>query len=110
MAIVLHDKTPDCPSMIAPIVSAADLREFRYHADGHIYHGAFYGGQLYKLVAEYDADSRVMAIEQAQDLAKSGNDALISVAIRGIRKVWVEVTASVKPIPVVWLPQEADPH
>lgn len=88
---------------LSNVLKASQLYEFNFYADAHIYRGAIYQGDLFKLVGTYSASQSKKAISLARHFESQKTQTVISRKETGEWYVWVEIRSLIEPTPLARL-------
>lgn len=88
---------------LSNILKASQLYEFNFYADAHIYRGAIYQGDLFKLVGTYSASQSKKALSLAHHFEFQKTRTVISKKPTGEWYVWVEIRSLIEPTPLARL-------
>lgn len=88
---------------LSNVLNASQLYEFNFYADAHIYRGAIYQGDLFKLVGTYSASQSKKALSLAHHFESQKTRTVISKKPTGEWYVWVEIRSLIEPTPLARL-------
>ncbi len=85
------------------VLNESQLYEFKFYADAHIYSGAIYQGDLFKLVGTYAASQSKQALKLAHYFESQKTRTVICKKKTGEWYVWIEIRSLIEPTPLARL-------